>query len=137
MLYGKAAHLALNIEFIAKPEDVHRVHDAIPAAVHDALQHITGFAGSLVLISDRERRLVSVITFWDDAERITQCSRRTRWVQRVLAPYTDHCLRVRTLDAYAPAMRFAGGEGRVRTGSQFGEGGDLAATEAALCIATS
>jgi len=42
---------------------------AIPAAIADALRDVTGFAGCLVMISDQEARLVTVVTLWagDDA----------------------------------------------------------------------
>ena len=55
---------ALSIEFVAKPQEAHRVEDAIPAAIAGALKDVTGFAGCLVLISDQEARLVTVVTLW-------------------------------------------------------------------------
>ncbi len=58
------------------------------------------------MISDREARLVSVVTFWSGADRVTSCSKRVRWLDKLLTPYIDHRLRVRTMDAYLPAMRY-------------------------------
>src|SRR5258706_3907869 len=95
---------AVCIEFVAKPEEVHRLRNAIPAAVRDGLRQVPGFVGCLVMISDRECRLVTVITFWTEAERTTCSSRRARRVHKLLIPYVDHCLRVQTLDAYLSGL---------------------------------
>jgi len=95
---------ALSIEFVAKPEEVHRLGSMIPATVRGGLKRAPGFAGCLVMISDREARLVSVITFWTGEDGMTDRSKRTRWLDKLLTPYVDHCLRVRTLDAYVTAL---------------------------------
>ncbi len=95
---------AVCIEFVAKPEEVHRLRNAIPAAVRDGLRQVPGFVGCLVMISDREARLVSVITFWTEAERTTCSSKRARSVHKLLIPYVDHCLRVQTLEAYLSGL---------------------------------
>jgi hypothetical protein len=107
LCYGAAASLAaLSIEFVAKPAEAHRLHRAIPAAIRDGLDQTLGFAGCVVMISDREARLVSVVTFWSDADRVTSNSKRARWLDKLLTPYVDRRLRVRTMDAYLPATRY-------------------------------
>lgn len=95
---------ALCIEFVAKPKEGNRLPSAIPTAVRDGLAQFPGFVGCLVMISDREPRLVSVITFWTGADRATCCGKRAGWVQGLLMPYVDHCLRVQTADAYLSAL---------------------------------
>jgi len=100
---------ALSIEFVAKPEEVHRLGIAIPATVRGGLERAPGFAGCLVMISDREARLVSVTTFWAGEGGMTDRSKRTRWLDKLLTPYVDHCLRVRTLDAYVTELGFGWG----------------------------
>ncbi len=95
---------ALSVEFVAKPQETHRVQSAIPAALTGALQDVSGFAGCLVMISDQEARLVTVITLWVGEDRLKQCRENTRWVHKLLAPYLDRCLRVQTLVAYLPAL---------------------------------
>ena len=96
--------VALSIEFVAKPEEVHRLRSAIPVTVRGGLQHDGSFAGCLVMISDREARLVSVITFWTGEDRMTNSSKRSRRLSRLLTPYIDHCLRVQMRDAYLSAF---------------------------------
>jgi len=101
---GAPPATALSIEFVAKPQEAHRVQDAIPAAIAGALKDVTGFAGCLVMISDQEARLVTVVTLWAGDDRVKRCSQNVRWVQALLAPYLDRCLRVQTMVAHVPLL---------------------------------
>ena len=95
---------ALSVEFVAKPQEAHRVQSAIPAALAGALKDVDGFAGCLVMISDQEARLVTVVTLWAGTDRAQCCSQNTRWVHALLKPYLDHCLRVQTMVAHLPVL---------------------------------
>src|SRR5277367_326445 len=98
---------ALNVEFVAKPDEAHKIHSALPAAIDSALGEVGGFAGSFVMIANYEARLVTVVTLWSGEDRMQRCSENLRWVRALLAPYLDRCLRVQTLAAYAPAAAMA------------------------------
>lgn len=93
---------ALHIEFVAKPNEAHKVHAALPPAINGALGGVAGYAGSLVMISNHEARLVTVVTLWTGADRMQRCNENVRWVRALLTPYLDRCLRVQTLAAYIP-----------------------------------
>lgn len=93
---------ALSIEFVAKPNEAHRVQTTIPAALAGALKDVAGFGGYLVMVSDQEARLVTVVTLWTGSERLKRCKENVRWIQKLLAPYLDRCLRVQTLVAHLP-----------------------------------
>jgi hypothetical protein len=93
---------ALHIEFVAKPNEAHKVHAALPQAINGALRGVAGFAGSLVMISNHEARLVTVVTLWTGADREQCCNKNVRWVGALLTPYLDGCMRVQTLSAYVP-----------------------------------
>jgi hypothetical protein len=95
---------ALSIEFVAKPQEAHHVEAAIPAAIADALKDVTGFAGCLVMISDQEARLVTVVTLWAGRDRANRCSQNARWVHALLKPHLDLCLRVQTMVAHLPLL---------------------------------
>ncbi len=95
---------ALSIEFVAKPQEAHRVESAIPAALASALKDVTGFAGCLVMISDQEARLVTVVTLWAGDDRVNRCSQNARRVHALLKPYLDLCLRVQTMVAHLPLL---------------------------------
>jgi len=95
---------ALSVEFVAKPQEAHRVQTTIPAALAGALKDVDGFAGCLVMVSDQEARLVTVVTLWAGNDRRKCCSQNTRWVHALLKPYLDRCLRVQTMVAHLPVL---------------------------------
>ena len=115
---------ALNIEFVAKPNEAHKVHAALPAAIDGALGEVAGFAGSFVMIANHEARLITVVTLWTGEDRAQRCAENLRWVRALLAPYLDRCLRVQTLAAYTPAA--------APHSSQFEQSCSAGAFEAAL-----
>ncbi len=45
MCYTSSRITALSIEFVAKPDEAHRIHAALPAAIDGALGEVSGFAG--------------------------------------------------------------------------------------------
>ena len=95
---------ALSIEFVAKPQEAHRAQLAIPSALAAAFKEVTGFAGCLVMVSDQEARLLTVVTLWSGDERQKLCNENLRWVRALLATYVDRCLRVQILNAHLPLL---------------------------------
>jgi hypothetical protein len=95
---------ALSVEFVAKPQEAHRIQAAIPAAFANALKDVNGFAGCLVMVSEHEARLVTVVTLWAGNDRSKCCSQNTRWVHALLKPYLDRSLRVQTMVAHLPVL---------------------------------
>jgi len=99
---------ALSIEFVAKPNEAHKVQAALPAGIDGAFGEIAGFAGSFVMVANHEARLVTVVTLWIGEDRLQRCNENVRWVRALLAPYLDRCLRVQTLAAFVPgALQFS------------------------------
>ena len=133
MCYTSSRITALNIEFVAKPNEAHKVHAALPAAINGALGDVAGFAGSFVMIANHEARLVTVVTLWSGEDRMQRCQENVRWVRALLAPYLDRCLRVQTLAAYVPASPQVPRE-FVQSGSDVPFGTD-AHEESSLCLA--
>lgn len=101
---GNSPVTALSVEFVAKPHEARRAQTAIPSALIGALQEVTGFAGCLVLVSDQEARLLTVVTLWSGNDRHKRCAENARWVHALLAPYLDRRLRVQTLVAHLPLL---------------------------------
>ena len=133
MCYTSSRIMALSIEFVAKPNEAHKVHAALPAAMDGALGDVAGFAGSFVMIANHEARLVTVVTLWSGENRMQRCQENVRWVRALLAPYLDRCLRVQTMAAYVPASpqvprEFAGSGSEVPFGAEAQE-------ESSLCLA--
>lgn len=105
MCYTSSRITALHIEFVAKPNEAHKIHASLPAAINGALGEVAGFAGCFVMIANHEARLVTVVTLWIGEDRMQRCSENERWVRALLAPYLDRCLRVQTLAAFVPATQ--------------------------------
>jgi hypothetical protein len=95
---------ALTVEFVAKPQEARRAESAIPDSLVGALKDVTGFAGCLVMVSDQEARLVTVVTLWAGEERAKRCIQHVRWINTLLAPYVDRRLRVQTMNARLPFL---------------------------------
>lgn len=93
---------ALSIEFVAKPENAQNAPACLPAAINGALKEVTGFAGCLVMVSDQEARLITVVTFWTGSEGRDCCNKSVRWVRALLSKYVDSYLRDRTFVAHLP-----------------------------------
>ena len=93
---------ALSVEFVAKPQEAHRVQAVIPAAIAGAFKDATGFGGCLVMVSDQEARLVTVVTLWTGSERVKCCRENVRWINAVLEPYLDRRIRVQTMIVHLP-----------------------------------
>ena len=133
MCYTSSRITALNIEFVAKPDEAHKVHAALPAAINGALGEVAGFAGCFVMIANHEARLVTVVTLWSGEDRMQRCNENERCVRALLAPYLDRCLRVQALAAYVP--------GSAQTPQPFAEPCAVAAFDTglredqALCVA--
>jgi hypothetical protein len=133
LCYTSSRITALSIEFVAKPNEAHKIHAALPAAIDGALGEVAGFAGSFVMIANHEARLVTVVTLWSGEDRMQRCNENVRWVRALLAPYLDRCLRVQTLAAFVPAAAQPPGEFEASCSEgtmQSGLNG-----EAALCVA--
>jgi hypothetical protein len=80
------------------------VEAVIPAAIARALKDVTGFAGCLVMVSDQEARLVTVVTLWTGNERVKCCRENIRRINALLAPYLDRRIRVQTMVAHLPII---------------------------------
>jgi hypothetical protein len=98
---------ALSMEFVSKPREACRLRTAIPVAIESALRQVPGFAGCMLLISDKEPRLVTVITFWGGENRAELSSKGVARIHKIVAPFLDRCLQVRSHDAYSPVKSFA------------------------------
>jgi hypothetical protein len=93
--------LALNLEFIAKPGQAKQIESVLFGAIDGMLRQVPGFAGSLLMISDQESRLVSITTFWSAADGAARCVESQRLLTELLSPYLDGRLRRKTCVAYA------------------------------------
>jgi hypothetical protein len=127
---GSSPITALSIEFVAKPQVAQGVQAAVPAAIAGALKDVTGFAGCLVMISDQEARLVTVVTLWTGNEPVKCCRENVRWVNALLAPYLDRRVRVQTMVAHLHGIH-----PQMNAGSECLAMQNLALGEETACVA--
>lgn len=95
--------VALGVEFVALPGKAAILQSAIPEAVRNTIGNSRSFSGCMVLVSEEEARLVTVITLWTGRNRIEQCNENAKQVKKLLAPYVDRFLRTRRLAAFLSA----------------------------------
>ena len=84
---------------MAVPDMAARLQATLPAAIRSALQKSEGFAGCVVMVSEEEARLVTVVTFWRGKQRSSKANANALWVEQLLGPYIDRQLRVNKLRA--------------------------------------
>jgi len=90
------AHVA---EFVALPGKAAEIRSLIPAAIRQASPGSEGFAGSMVLFSEQEERLVTVITLWKKSDKRNHWIENSKRLEILVQPYVDRWLRTRKLAA--------------------------------------
>lgn len=109
----KAGVATLRLEFVVRPGAMHEARAALEQRFCESQGSEDGFVTGLLLVSDQEARLVTLLTFWRAGWLERDRERRTRWLQRILEPYLDRWLRVQTDSAYpleGPRNKKLGGE---------------------------
>lgn len=84
---------ALGIEFVAHPGDTEKLQSEIPLLMLDANNKFENLCYCMVLFSEHEARLVTVIALW--SERGRAMARNEKRLKRLLEPYVDRWLRTR------------------------------------------
>lgn len=86
---------AHGVEFVALPGETEKLQKEIPVAMREVNRNSKGFSGSMVLFSEQEARLVTVITLWRGAEPEKECDENSTQLKKLLEPYVDRWLRTR------------------------------------------
>jgi len=86
---------AHGVEFVALPGESEKLQREIPVAMREVNRNSKGFSGSMVLFSEQEARLVTVITLWTGSEPDQECNENSTQLKRLLEPYVDRWLRTR------------------------------------------
>jgi hypothetical protein len=88
--------VALHLDFVAKPEGSRELNRELGAMLKDAGLMQEGLETGLLLVSDREARLVTLLTFWDARRFANGRERRIAWMQKLLATFADGPVRAQT-----------------------------------------
>jgi hypothetical protein len=88
------------VEFVTLPGQAERLQTEIPAALQRANGRSEGFAGCIVMFSEQEARLVTLITLWRDGNHTNDCNGNSTRLKSLLAPYVDRWLRTRSFHTF-------------------------------------
>jgi len=88
--------VALHLDFVAKPDGSGELMTELATAIEATELLREGLEGSIVLVSDREARLVTVLTFWDGVQFAAGREVRIAWMQKLLRPFADGGIRAHT-----------------------------------------
>lgn len=91
-----AGMAALHFDFVAKPEGTREMACDLRDVLETSGLGEKGLQTALLLVSDREARLVTLVTLWD-AQRFAGARERCiAWMQKLLTPFTDGPVRAQT-----------------------------------------
>jgi len=88
--------VALHLDFVAKPEGTRQLNSLVRTVLEQAGLEDEGLETALLLVSDREARLITLLTFWDAGRFSNARERRIAWMQKLLAPFADGPVRAQT-----------------------------------------
>ena len=92
--------IALRAEFVLKPGHEEEARETIDVALASSFARDRQFLQALVLVSEMESRLVTVITFWHGSGFAEARGRRVVQLRQKLQPYLDQSLRVQAFSAH-------------------------------------
>lgn len=92
--------LALAADFVSWPGKAEELQTVLPEAIRNAFDGSADFSGCIVLVSEQEARLVTVITLWKGKGRTKHRNENSKRIEQLLKPYVDRWLRTRRLAAF-------------------------------------
>lgn len=102
--------IALRADFVVKPGKEEIVRETIDSILEDSFGRDQEFLQALVMVSEMETRLVTVITFWNSSGFAEARERRVDWLRQKLAQNLDHSVRVQAFCARVLGARDSGNE---------------------------
>lgn len=92
--------VALRVDFVAKPTNKDDIASDVGDLLSQAGLHQAGLQASILLVSDRESRVVTLLTLWN-AERFNPArDRLTSWTLNLVARFADGPVRASSGNAY-------------------------------------
>src|SRR6266481_8119410 len=92
--------ITLRVDFVSRPDNKCEIAAEVRELLAEAGLYQKGLKASMVLVSDREARVVTLLTLWD-AERFNSARERlTSWTLKTVAQFADGPLRASTSVAH-------------------------------------
>lgn len=88
--------IALRIDFVAKPCHKTNLATEVGKLFASAGLHEAGLQASVLLVSDREVRVVTLLTLWDGERFDPQRERLISWTLELIANFADGSVRAST-----------------------------------------
>jgi len=88
--------MALRIDFVARPGDTSEVATDVGDLLAQAGLHRKGLQASMLLVSDREARLVTLLTLWDAPRFNSRREQLTSWTMKLVSRFADGPVRAHT-----------------------------------------
>ena len=90
---GMSDVMALHLDFVARPGSRSEWMNELAQAIENA--RLEGLQACVVLVSDREARLVTLLTFWERRRFLAAREHCIAWMQKLLARFADGPIRAR------------------------------------------
>ena len=90
---GMSGLMVLHLNFVAKPSSGPEWMNELAEAIENARLDKEGLEASVTLISDREARLVTLLTFWERKRFLATRKYCIAWMERLLARFADGTIR--------------------------------------------
>ena len=91
-------------EFVSLPGEAQKLQREIPLAMRRANHASEGLLNCMVLFSDQETRLVTVITLWAERNAAEKSLHASERLKDVLEPNVDRWLRTRTFVTFLSSL---------------------------------
>src|SRR5262245_34723544 len=88
--------VALHLDFVAKPDGAQELNRELGLMLNHAGLAEEGLESALLLVSEREARLVTLLTFWEARRFATGRAQRIAWMQKLLTAFADGPVRAQT-----------------------------------------
>jgi hypothetical protein len=92
--------ITLRIDFVSKPSNKCEIAAEIEDLLTEAGLHQKGLMASMLLVSDREARVATLLTLWNGERFHTARERLTSWTLKIVAQVADGPLRAHTSVAH-------------------------------------
>jgi hypothetical protein len=90
---GMSGLMVLHLNFVAKPSSGPEFMNQLAETIENARLDKEGLEASVMLMSDREARLVTLLTFWERSRFLATRKYCIAWMQRLLARFADGTIR--------------------------------------------
>jgi len=92
--------ITLRIDFVSKPSNKCEIAAEVEDLLAEAALYEKGLMASMLLVSDREARVVTLLTLWDGEQFHAARDRLTSWTLKIVAQVADGPLRAHTSIAH-------------------------------------